>query len=306
MRPAPQQGALRPVLHPETRLGRPRGYNLPTAVTKMLLRYLLKVTHPRRTGLEWWDLIEIALVAAGFLAYFLVRGAVIDREADAFSHARSIIDLQDMMGIWIEPEFNAWVVDHRVVTRFLNFVYFWLDFPLVVGVGLLLFWRRRNCYTLLRDSILISGAFALVFYWTFPVAPPRYLTDWGFVDTVEQFSNLSYQAQSMRPFVNPYAAVPSLHVGWAMLLVVAVFQATPHWGPRSAMFAIFVAQSVAVVGTANHFILDGVAGLIVCAAALAVGLLLQRYGYPGVRSLIASLERIADGTSKSERVASDG
>ena len=256
-----------------------------------VLRYLLHATHPRRSGIAWFDLIEIALVALGFLFYFLVRGAVADRTADALSNARWIVDLQASLGVWVEPRLQTWVLERELLVRAMNFVYFWLDFPLIVGVGLLLFWKRRNCYTLLRDSLLISGGIALIVYWAYPVAPPRFLPEWGFVDTLEQFSNLSYQAQSLQPFVNPFAAVPSLHVGWAALLAVAVFGATKNLTARLASITTFVLQSVAVVATANHYLFDGVVGLIVCGVAFALALGMQRHGYPAIRNGIALLER---------------
>lgn len=256
-----------------------------------VLRYLLHATHPRRSGIAWFDLVEIALVALGFLFYFLVRGAVADRTADALSNARWIVDLQASLGVWVEPRLQTWVLERELLVRAMNFVYFWLDFPLIVGVGLLLFWKRRNCYTLLRDSLLISGGIALIVYWAYPVAPPRFLTEWGFVDTLEQFSNLSYQAQSLQPFVNPFAAVPSLHVGWAALLAVAVFGATKNLMARLASITTFVLQSVAVVATANHYLFDGVVGLIVCGVAFALALGMQRHGYPAIRNGIALLER---------------
>jgi hypothetical protein len=258
---------------------------------RRLLRYLIRVTSPQRGGLALWDLIEIGLVALGFLAYFLVRGAVVDRTADAISHARTIIDLQDALGLWIEPRFQSWALQSDLLIRVMNFVYFWLDFPLLVGIGLLLFWRSRAQYTLLRDAVLISGAIALILYWSYPVAPPRYLVEFGFVDTMEQYSNLSYQAQSMRPFVNPFAAAPSLHVGWAALVAFTLFGATTNWLIRGGGIVIFFAQGVAVIVTANHYLFDGVIGLVVCAVALAIAVALQRHGYPGIRSLLAWLER---------------
>ena len=268
-------------------------YNAASAVLHRLLRYLLRVTSPRRSGLEWWDLVEIGLVALGFLLYFLVRGAVVDRAGEALSHARAIVELQASLGLWVEPQFQAWLLQSGLLMRAMNFVYFWGDFPLIVGVGLLMFWRRRACYTLLRDSVLISGGMALIIYWLFPVAPPRLLPEWGFVDTMEQYSHLSYQAQSMRPFVNPFAAVPSLHVGWSALLAVAVFVATPNPWARVASLVAFGLQSLAVLATANHFVLDGAVGLLVCGLALALAVTLQRRGYPGIRSVIAWLERAA-------------
>ena len=257
------------------------------SVQRRAIGHLSRATNPHRTKVLWWDLGEIGLFGLGFLAYFLVRGAVVDREVDAFANAHRIIDLQSSLRLWVEPTFQTWVLETELLMRAMNFVYFWLDFPLIIATGLLLFWRSRPNYTLLRDALLISGAFALVVYWTFPVAPPRYLDEYGFVDTLEQFANLSYQAQSMAPFVNPFAAVPSLHVGWAALLAAVIFRATSNPLYRLAAVAALLAQSVAVIGTANHYLFDGVVGLAVCVPAYAIALWLQRSGYPRLHAAIA-------------------
>ncbi len=259
---------------------------------RRLLRYTLRATSPtRQRRLDWWDLSEIGLVALGFLLYFVVRGAVVDRTADALRHARVIIEWQSSLGLWIEPRFHAWVLESDWFLSLMNFVYFWFDFPLIIAVGLLLFWKSRPHYTLLRDSLLISGAIALLVYWTFPVAPPRYLTEWGFVDTLEQYANLSYQAQSMKPFVNPFAAVPSLHVGWALLLMTTVFMATTRLRYRVAAATVFVLQVMAVVATANHYLFDAAVGLVVCLIAFRIALWLQDGGYPRMREWLAQRER---------------
>ena len=254
---------------------------------RRLASRLLEATRPGRQGLGWWDFSEILLVAFGFLLYFLVRGAPGDRTADALRNAHNIVNIEFSLGLFIEPAVQRWVLDSDLLWRAMNFVYFWFDFPLIIAVGLVMFFRCRGYYTLLRDSLLISGGIALVVYYTYPVAPPRYLTEWGFVDTLEVYSNLSYQAQSMQPFVNPFAAVPSLHVGWSALLVFAMFTATRNRFARAGSVAVLVLQSVAVVGTGNHFVFDGLAGLLVCAVGLAVALWLQRIGYPAARRQLA-------------------
>ena len=223
----------------------------------------------------------------GFLLYFLVRGAPADRTADALRHAHQIVDLEFSLGVFIEPAVQHWVLSSGILWRTMNFVYFWFDLPLIVTVGLIMFFRARRHYTLLRDGLLISGGIALVMYYAFPVAPPRFLPEWGFVDTLEVFSNLSYQAQSMQPFVNPFAAVPSLHVGWAMLLVVSVFMATRNPFARLAVTTVLALQCVAVVGTGNHFVFDGVVGVIVCAVGLGIALWLRDIGYPALRRRLA-------------------
>jgi hypothetical protein len=248
-----------------------------------LAHYVHSATSPSRTNLTWFDLVEIGLVAFGFLLYFLVRGGVVDRTGDALMHARWIIDVQQSVGVFIEPLVNQWTLDAEWRIRVFNAVYFWMDFPLIVAIGLYWFWRARHYYTLLRDSLLLSGAIALVLYWTFPVAPPRYLPEWGFVDTLERFANLSYQAQSMETFVNPFAAVPSLHVGWTLLLAIVIFEYTrnPWW--RILGLSVPTLQIMAVVATANHYLFDALLGVVVALVGLALAIWLQRTGYPGIR-----------------------
>jgi len=248
-----------------------------------IFSYLHEMTSPTRTRLAWFDLIEIGLVALGFLLYFLVRGAVVDQTDQALSNARWIIDLQQSLGVFIELDVNQWALESTFRVRLFNFVYFWLDFPLILGVGLLLFWKNRSYYTLLRDGLLISGGFALILYWTLPVAPPRFIEGYGFVDTLKEYSDLAYQAQSTAAFVNPFAAVPSLHVGWALILAIVVWWATKHWLLRFAAITTMVLQTISVVATANHYIFDAVIGVAVCLVALAIALWLQRSGYPWVR-----------------------
>lgn len=246
-------------------------------------RYIHTVTAPTRRHTSWFDLIEIGLVALGFLLYFIVRGAVVDRTGEALANARAIIEVQKAAGLLFEPALNAWTMDAAWRIDLFNWVYFWLDFPLIVSIGLLLFFRSRFHYTLLRDALLISGGLALVMYVSYPVAPPRYLPEWGFTDTLEEFANLSYQAQSMAPFVNPYAAVPSLHVGWSVLLAFVVFMATKNPLYRGAVLGILGLQTVAVMATANHYFFDTMVGTLVCVAALMIALWLQSAGYPQIR-----------------------
>jgi len=258
------------------------------AMRVRIYRYLHSVSAPTRRTVSWFDTIEIGLVVVGFLAYFLVRGGVVDRTGEALENARWIISFQKSAGLFVEPAINDWALAEPWRVRFFNFVYFWLDFPLIISVGLFMFWKSRFHYTILRDSLLISGAFALVLYWLFPVAPPRYLPEWGFVDTLETYANLSYQAQSMQPFVNPFAAVPSLHVGWSVLLAIVVFMATKLLWARIAVIAVMVAQVVAVVATANHYLFDATVGLGVSMLALMVALWLQSAAYPAFRQWIGN------------------
>lgn len=230
------------------------------------------------------DVFEIALVALAFLLYFIVRGSVVDRAGDALDNANTIIDMERSLGIYWEPQLQEWVLGKRAVVEAMNFIYFWLDFPLIVVVGLWMYFARRHEYTVARDALLLSGALSLVIYNLFPVMPPRLLPGGEFVGTIEEYSDLSYQAQSMQAFVNPYAAVPSLHFGWAVILGGAIVLTMRHPLARAFGLALPWLQMASIVFTANHYILDAFAGLIVCLAGVALAGAMQRWVYPWVRT----------------------
>jgi PAP2 superfamily len=258
------------------------------------------------------DLLEAAIVAAAFLLYFGVRGAVIDRPEAAYRHALDIIDVQRSLGFFWEDDLNNWVRDKLFVSQAMNLIYFYLHFPLIIVFGIWLYYFRREKYTLTRDAFLASGAIALVVYWLYPVAPPRELPELaaqfdpnapayvsGFLDTLQVHLGYAYDTQSTRAFVNPYAAMPSLHFGWDLLLGLAIIWA--FWPaketskvtepPRPSKLRWFrvlalmglalpILQVFSITMTANHFLLDAAAGGAVAVAGIGVAVVLQKWGYP--------------------------
>lgn len=238
------------------------------------------------------DLFEIGLVAVAFLLYFLVRGSVVDRDAAAVGHALRVIEIEQRLGFFWEPDWNAAILDSQALIQFFNAVYFWLDFPLIVAIGLwMYFFGHRHEYTVARDAVLASGAIALIVYHLFPVAPPRLMAEHGFdfVDTVQRYTGIAYQAESTQPFVNPYAAMPSLHYGWAVLVGGALFWTTKNVWLRALAIFEPIGQFTSIVFTANHYVLDALAGLAVAVLGLLVAMALQRWGYAGVRRLVGRL-----------------
>ena len=254
------------------------------------------------------DLVEALVVAVAFLLYFAVRGAVIDRPETAYRHALDVIDAERYLGIFWEDDMNAWIKDRQFWAQTANIMYFWLHFPLIIVFGLYLYYGQRSKYTLMRDAFLTSGAIALVIYWLYPVAPPWALNELavgdfgfdpgapsyvtGFFDTMEAYLGYGYQAQSTRAFVNPYAAMPSLHFGWDLLLGIGIVWASwrQPWMWLALPIGIFLplSQIPAITATANHFFLDAVAGTVVALMGFPLALALRRRVYP---RLIGVLER---------------
>jgi len=216
---------------------------------------------------------EIALVAVAFLLYFIVRGSVVDREDEALANAVDIIALQERLGFWWEPQLNEAILDNAFLIQFFDAIYFWMDF-----------FGFRHQYTVARDALLASGAIALVVYHLYPVMPPRLLPpEYGFTDTLAEYNHLAYQAQSTEFFVNPYAAMPSLHFGWAVLVGGVLFWTTKNWAIRALALSLPLAQFTSILFTANHYILDAMAGAGVALMGLLIAMALQRWGYPLVQ-----------------------
>jgi hypothetical protein len=268
------------------------------------------------------DLLEAAIVAVAFLLYFGVRGAVIDRPEVAYNHALDIIDAQRALGFFVEDDLNNWVQDKLFLAQTMNLVYFYMHFPLIIVFGIWLYYFRREKYTLTRDAFLASGAIALIVYWLYPVAPPRELPELaarfdpgapsyvrGFIDTLQVHLGYAYDTQSTRAFVNPYAAMPSLHFGWDLLLGLGIIWAFRPSG-RSASaetrlrgvstrgwiwvaapigIALPVLQVFSITLTANHFLLDAVAGGVVALMGIGVAVWLQRWGYPALTRSVRRL-----------------
>jgi hypothetical protein len=252
------------------------------------------------------DILEGALIAIAFLLYFWVRGAVVDRPEAAYNHALNLIDLQRSLGFFWEDDLNRWIAGRHFWAQSMNIIYFYLHFPLIIAFGIWLYYYRRDQYTFVRDSFLASGAIALVVYWLYPVAPPRELPELaaqfdadapsyvlGFFDTMQAYLGYAYDTQSTRAFVNPYAAMPSLHFGWDLLLGIAVISA--FRGSRLAWFAVPIGvalpalQVFSITMTANHYLIDAVAGGIVALAGLGIALALQRYFYPWLADRVRQL-----------------
>ena len=251
----------------------------------------------RRRGLA-----EFAIVGICLLIYFLVRGGVVDEAAVAFHHAEDVIALEKQLGIFVEPGWQKSILHSAAQVQWWNFVYFWWHAPVIAAVGFWLYFKRRRVYSLVRNAFLVSCLVGIAIYAFYPVTPPRLMTPsgyaeyhitpphnapptYGFQDTLKEHSAADYQAESLKLFVNPFAAMPSLHFGWAFLIGVgiALGVGARRWWGWALGLALTVLMFYAVVLTANHFILDTAAGLAVCAGAL-----LAAYGWS---SLPSSLHR---------------
>ena len=149
----------------------------------------------------------------------------------------------------------------------MNWVYIWGHFPVIVGALFVLYGLSRRNFLTLRNALIASGVIGLVCFAVFPVAPPRLFDPALFFDSLGELST-SYKFLQNPKVTNQFAAVPSFHVGWNLLVACALWRSTRVRLVR-VVAAVFPAiMMVAVVLTANHWLLDIVAGIGVAIAGL--------------------------------------
>ena len=220
---------------------------------------------------------EVVVVVVSFLIYFVIRGSVVARAGEALVRTYHLVSLEQSLGIYRELTMQSWIIDNYALIKAMNWIYFWGHMPLIIVFAIWLYIWHRRAYRLVRNAFLASGAIAVLLYWAFPVAPPRLIPFGGFVDTVAVLDRLSYDAQSISAFVNPFAAMPSLHFGWSMLIALAVFWVTDNWVLKVFGLLWPVAMFFAVVMTANHFFTDIAAGAAVCFAGFGIAIAIERF-----------------------------
>jgi membrane-associated phospholipid phosphatase len=218
--------------------------------------------------------VEVLVVVAGVVTYFGIRGATAGSEAAAVDHAHDIVALEKKIGLYVEEQVQAVVVPSDAMSTFFNWIYIWGHWPVIVATLLWLALRHRTVYYRLRNGMMVSGGLGLLVYTTYPVAPPR-LAGLGMVDTVSERSQ-AYRVLQPPQFVNQYAAMPSLHVGWDLLVGLAILSAATATWLRLVGGIMPVLMALATVATANHYILDAVAGVAFALAGFAVAMAIER------------------------------
>lgn len=214
---------------------------------------------------------ETAVIVLAALLYFFVRGLMETRVALAFDNADRVIAIERALGIFHEPWLQAQVLDTGWLATLANRVYIFGHWPVIAATLSWLIWKHREHFATYRSALLISGAIGLVFFVLFPVAPPRFLADHGFIDTVTLHTN-AYRVLQPPAFTNQYAAVPSLHVGWNLLMGIAIVRHTSNRWARWFGYLMPVVMWLATVATANHYLIDGIAGSAVALIGLALAL----------------------------------
>jgi hypothetical protein len=217
---------------------------------------------------------ELSVFALAYLTYFGVRAITQGAAPRAISDALGVIRVERRLGINVEKSVQALIAGRRTFIDLANGLYIWGHWPLLIIGGVLLFRLAPAHYYRLRDVCLLSGALGLVVFALFPVAPPR-LAPSGLQDTIALHAT-AYRTALPPALVNEYAAMPSFHAGWNLVLGIELFRSTRHLALRAFAVVMPAAMAFAVVATANHYVLDVLAGALAVCVAMAVVTRLER------------------------------
>jgi hypothetical protein len=261
----------------------------------------------RAAGLRWWR--EIVYIVLVYLAYSAVRnqfgsGAGSSVDADpAFNHAKAVIHVERVMGLYFERALHRWYLDLPLdgLIRFWNIYYGVLHFVVAAGA---LIWMYRVAparYRLWRNTLAATTLLALVGFASFSLMPPRLLDDpgiyggcriyapdasradeagdppcdeFGYIDTVAVYGGwASFGSEEMAKVSNQYAAMPSMHIGWSTWCALVLVPLIRRRWLKALVAAYPLFTLFDIIVTANHYWIDGLGGLV----CLGIGYTVSRW-----------------------------
>ncbi len=218
--------------------------------------------------------IEVLLLTALYAGYAAARTLVDQAPAQALRNGRAVLHVERLLGLDVERAAIDWLVQWTWLSVSASYAYAALHYVITLAVLVWLYVRHPPHYRLARSVLVATTSLALICYWALPTAPPRLLSD-EYVDVLAATAPWGWWGaaasapRGLASLTNQYAALPSMHVGWALWAGAAVALLAPRQPVRLVAAGYPLLVSVVVVVTGNHYVLDAVAGAVaVCVTAL--------------------------------------
>jgi hypothetical protein len=219
---------------------------------------------------------QILLFCGAYWAYRLVRGEVYGDRAAAFANAEDVVRLERSLHVFVEPAVQTWAAGTGFLDDVTSWMYINTHFVVTTVTLAFIYLRRNEHFYFVRNMFMVAMGLALIGYVVYPTAPPRLLPELGFTDSVAAFTGVTSEP-SVNALYNAYAAVPSMHVGFALMLSIPMIRLVQRGWARALWAAYAPAVTFVVVATANHWVFDAFTGALVAAvSAVAAQALLAR------------------------------
>ena len=225
-------------------------------------------------------LLQLLLLAGAYTAWRYARGAVhgdtVAEMGPAIAHARDLIDVQDSLGLLFEPGLQSWALDTGWPAEIARWGYANLHFKGACLLLLAIYLTRPGSFPFVRNMVIAAMAISLLGYAFYPTAPPRFIPELGLDPSVGVTGNDPISLTAGDALYNPFAAVPSMHVGLALILSWSLALLVSSVWLRVVLFTYPLLMTYVVVASGNHFWLDAVFGAVVAALAVGAAVLLAR------------------------------
>ena len=225
----------------------------------------------RRLPHGWGDLLrQVAFFVIAYNLYQLVRGLADGHRQVAFTNAIHVMHLERSLGAFFEPSFQQAFLSHQWIIDIANWMYFNSHFVVTTSFLVWLYFCRNENFNFVRNMFMVAMCLALVGYALFPTAPPRMFPSAGFTDTIAAFTNSSQDSSFTSLLVNPYAAIPSMHIAFSLMIAVpATYLVRTAWA-RALWSAYPMLVLFVILVTANHYWFDAAVGAgVACLAAVS-------------------------------------
>jgi len=218
---------------------------------------------------------EVAIGLGVYAVYLAVRQVVVNDEGrrKAAQNAERIVALERRLGIHVEPELQALFLPRRRVVAVLNVAYVTLNVGLTVGWLMRLYGRRDPEFHRLRRAATLATLGAQPVFLLFPTAPPRTLDQ--FVDTIADVSGVDLDKGLIARLYDPIAAMPSIHITYAVVTAAGIAETSRSPLARALAPGYPPAVAFVIFATANHYVLDAVAGAALGLAGLRLARALE-------------------------------
>jgi membrane-associated phospholipid phosphatase len=228
----------------------------------------------RRLPRGWAHLaLQFAIWMGFYVVYQVARGAADRSVAVAFQNGEWVLRREKEIGALFEPAVQRVVDTSSILVTLTSYTY-WLSQFAIVGITLLwVYFRRHERFAGFRNWLIAANLVGLLGYVFVPTAPPRMFPEWGFVDTLAQYSSVNHSSTVIAFAANPYAAMPSLHAMDALIVAVVMFGLVRSRVAKTLWLAWPIWVAFAVISTGNHYWLDVLAGFVI---AVLTGLALRR------------------------------
>jgi membrane-associated phospholipid phosphatase len=246
------------------------------------MRRRLRSIEARVLPRGWADVIrQILLFVGAYVVYQVVRGLVSGVGGETykpFGDATKIINLERALHVFVEPSVQAWAASTHWLIDAADWTYLNAHYFVTLGALAFVYLRRNDSFYFVRNMFMIAMAIALVGYAVYPTAPPRLMPEWGFTDSISQFLGTPHVDNGpTSAFLNFYAAVPSIHVCFALLIGWPMAKLTRRRWVKALWLVYPLLITFVVVATGNHYLTDVFLGALTAgASALLADRLLAR------------------------------